>query len=81
VGEQFELTADDVHLDACAEYQDAHVHVDLQVDAGGSSQNPKGRRVRPKGDKTRVIPVGTLSFTGYALLDALRNRVVAALEE
>jgi hypothetical protein len=70
-----------VHLDGCAGFRGAHVHVDWQVDAGGSSQNPKARRVRPKGDKTRVIPVGTLSFTGYGLRDALRNRVAAALEE
>jgi hypothetical protein len=80
-GEQFQLTASDVHLDGCAEYRGAHVHVDWQVDAGGSSQNPRARRVRPKGDKTRVIPVGTLSFTGYALRDALRSRAVAALTE
>jgi hypothetical protein len=41
-GEQFELTADDVHLDGCAEYQDAHVHVDLQGRRRWLEPEPEG---------------------------------------
>jgi hypothetical protein len=80
-GEQFQLTAFDAHLDGCAEYAYAHLHVDWQVDAAGTSTPGRGRRVRPKGDKARVIPVPQLSITGYRLRDAVRARVEAALAE
>jgi hypothetical protein len=60
-GEQFQFTAFDAHPDGCAEYAHAHLHahlhVDWQVDAAGSSGQERGRRVRPKGDKRRAIPV------------------------
>jgi hypothetical protein len=55
--------------------------VDWQIDPAGSAKDPAGRRVLPKGDKTRVIPVPTLSFTGYPIREALTARVAAALLE
>lgn len=80
-GEQFQLTADDVHLDGCAAQVRAHVHLDWQVDPGAHAADPRGRRSRPKGNKTRIIPVARLSFTGYRLRDELAGRVAAALAE
>jgi integrase len=80
-GEQFQLAVSDVHLDGCAEYRQAHIHVDWQVDAGGTSDSSVGRRVRPKGDKTRVIAVSTLSFTGFRLRESMRTRTAEALRE
>jgi hypothetical protein len=58
-GEQFQLTAHDVHLDGCGTFGPAHVHVDWQVDGSGSDDHPRGRRVRPKNGTTRVVPVAT----------------------
>lgn len=78
-GEQFQLTVEDVHLDGCSESQMSHVHVDWQVCSGSKAGGD--RRALPKGDKTRVAPVPTLSFTGFALKDALRKRVAAARVE
>lgn len=78
-GEQFQLTAHDVHLHGCARFQGAHVHVDWQ--AAGTADESGSRRVRPKGDITRVVPVPTLSFTGYRLREHLEDRVARALEE
>jgi hypothetical protein len=75
-GEQFQLTAHDVHLNGCGAFGPAHVHVDWQVDGSGSDDHPRGRRVRPK-NTTRVVPVAAMSFTGYPL----RARVAAALLE
>ena len=67
-GEQFRLTAYDVHLEGCAEYRGPPHSRRL---AGRRRGRARRRRVRPKGDKTRVIPVSTLSITGFRLRDAL----------
>ncbi|WP_148575017.1 tyrosine-type recombinase/integrase [Nocardioides caldifontis] len=78
-GEQFQLTADDVHLDGCGGRPDPHFHIDWQIDAGAKAGT--SRRITPKGNKTRLAPIAPQSFTGYALLDQLRHRVAAAYEE
>lgn len=76
-GEQFQFTAFDAHPDGCAEYGHAHLHVDWQVDAAGTSGEEHGRRVRPKRDKRRAIPVPRLPITGFPL----RDRAGVALAE
>ena len=80
-GEQFQLTAYDVHRDGCALYAAPHVHIDWQVNPAGKTTAGHGRRSRPKGDKTRVVPIPRLSITGYALRDELFARCDAALAE
>jgi integrase len=80
-GEQFQLTAADVHLDGCAGYSHPHFHIDWQIDPGAGATSSAGRRTRPKGHKTRVAPIPELSFTGFRLRDALTARVEAALAE
>lgn len=78
-GEQFQLTADDVHPDGCPKYEAPHLHIDWQIDAGAEADST--RRTRPKGNKTRIAPIPPRSFTGYELLTAIRKRVGAALAE
>jgi hypothetical protein len=78
-GEQFQLTAEDVHLSGCKHYAQPHIHLDWQIDSGASAG--QSRRRRPKGDKTRIAPVPEVSFTGYPLLRRLRQRVKAARQE
>lgn len=80
-GEQFQLTSHDVHLEGCAQHQQPHIHVRWQVNPGGSAKDPLRRRCRPKGNKTRLIPIPSRSFTGYPLREAVRARVAAALAE
>lgn len=82
-GEEFQLRATDVHLDGCHRYGISHIHVDWQIaPTGRAGQDRTGnRRDRPKGNKTRVIPVPETSITGHALRDALRARVAAAQAE
>lgn len=80
-GEQFQLTAHDVHVHGCAAYPKPHIHIDWQIDPGADATDPAGRRTLPKGHKTRHAPVAELSFTGYRLRDALAARVDAALAE
>jgi integrase len=77
-GEQFQLTAGDVHLSGCASFEGAHVHIEWQA---ASSDEFGSRRVAPKGDITRVVPVPTLSFTGYPLRKNLDDRIGRALKE
>jgi integrase len=80
-GEQFQLTAGDVHLAGCTGQPLPHLHIDWQVDPGAAAGDPDGRRTRPKGNKTRIAPIPRLSFTGYPLREALATRVEAALAE
>lgn len=80
-GEQFRLTADDVHPDGCATADAPHLHVDWQIDSGAHAGAPGGRRCPPKGDKTRVAPLPSVSFTGYALRAGITGRVAAAQAE
>jgi len=80
-GEEMQLTAYDVHLSGCAAYDDPHIHIDWQIDAGATAKTPGGRRCRPKGGKTRTTGVHEFSFTGFPVRDALRARVEAALKE
>jgi hypothetical protein len=80
-GEQFQLTAVDVHPSGCPRQRRPHLHVDWQIDPGAAATDPGGRRTRPKGNKTRIAPVPTESFTGYPLRAALAARVTAALAE
>lgn len=80
-GEQFQLTAGDVHLTGCPQERDPHLHIDWQIDPGAAADDPNGRRTRPKGNKTRLAPVPRLSFTGYPLQDRLQARAEAALAE
>lgn len=77
-GEQFQLTADDVHPDGCPIAEAPHLHVDWQVDSGAHAHDPAGRRCRPKGDKTRIAPLPPESFTGYPLRAAMSDRLLAA---
>lgn len=77
-GEQFQLTADDVHRDGCAQYTNAHIHIDWQVNPAGKTTPGQGRRSRPKGNKTRVVPIPVQSITGYALREELLARCDAA---
>ncbi|MCK5927606.1 MAG: hypothetical protein KAG80_05340 [Nocardioides sp.] len=79
-GEQFQLTADDICLDGCAEDPSAHAHVDWQVNPAGKAADGD-RRCAPKGDKSRRIPIPRVSFTGYPLRDAVRHRVEVARSE
>lgn len=79
-GEQFQLAAPDVHLDGCRRYRSPHIHVDWQIAPTGKV-NDGNRRDRPKGSKTRVIPVPKRSITGYNLRKEVRARVAAARAE
>jgi hypothetical protein len=80
-GEQFQLRAPDVHLEGCRTAQEPHIHVNWQIDSGARADDDGGRRCRPKDDKTRLVPLPEFSFTGYALREAVRARVEAALAE
>jgi len=80
-GEQFQLTAHDVHRDGCALYAAPHVHIDWQVNPAGKTTPEHGRRSRPKGNKTRVVPIPMRSITGYPLREELFARCDAALAE
>jgi hypothetical protein len=80
-GEQFQLTADDVHPDGCQVVDDPHLHIDWQIDSGARAGDPGGRRCPPKGDKTRIAPLPGESFTGFALRSALADRVATARRE
>ena len=80
-GEQFQLTADDVHASGCAEQPKPHIHIDWQVNPGGGVKAGKQRRCRPKGNKTRLIAIPRVSFTGYPLRGAVCARAAAALVE
>lgn len=80
-GEQFQLTATDVHLDGCGDATGAHFHIDWAIDPGAPAGAPGGRRCRPKGDKTRLAPVPATSFTGFDLRTALATRATAARRE
>ena len=80
-GEQFQLTADDVHTDGCPRAAEAHLHLDWQLDAGAHAADPAGRRCRPTGDKTRIAPLPRESFTGYPLRTAVEDRLTAARAE
>lgn len=72
-GEQFQLTADDAHLDGCAEDPSAHLHVNWQINPDGEAD--EDRRCPPKGDTIRRVPVARQSFTGYPLRDEMHKRV------
>ena len=80
-GEQFQLTADDVHREGCGQYAKAHIHIDWQVNPAGKTTPGHGRRSRPKGNKTRVVPIPVQSITGYALREELLARCDAARTE
>lgn len=80
-GEQFQLTAYDVHLAGCGEHGNPHIHIDWQVNPAGKTTAGHGRRSRPKGDKTRLVPVPVQSITGYRLRAAVAVRREAALAE
>ena len=79
-GEQFQLTADDSCLEGCAEDPSAHAHVDWQGNPAGKAA-AGDRRCAPKGDKSRRIPIPSVSFTGYPLREVLRHRVEQARRE
>lgn len=79
-GEQFQLTADDTCLDGCAEDPAAHAHVDWQINPAGKAGDGD-RRCAPKGDKSRRIPLSRVSFTGYPLREAVRQRAEEARRE
>jgi hypothetical protein len=80
-GEQFQLTADDAHVDGCGRAEAPHLHIDWQIDSGARVGDPGGRRCRPKGDKTRIAPLPVESFTGFPLRSALGDRARAARAE
>jgi integrase len=80
-GEQFQLTAHDIHRDGCAAHPQPHGHIDWEVNPAGKTTPEHGRRSRPKGDKTRVVPIPVLSITGYPLREELLARCDAALAE
>lgn len=82
-GEQFQLRATDVHLAGCQRYARPHVHVNWQIASTkkAGKDGAGNRRDRPKGRKTRVVPIPTLSITGYRLRDELSARVAAAKAE
>lgn len=80
-GEQFQLTAYDIHLDGCTERKFAHVHIDHQINARAKAGSRASRLTLPKGKKRRIVPIAKTSFTGYALREAVRARQTAALAE
>lgn len=80
-GEQFQLTAHDVHRHGCAEHRNPHIHIDWQVNPAGKTSPGRGRRCPPKGDKTRLVPIFVTSITGYRLREGLFARCEAALAE
>ncbi|WP_341229739.1 hypothetical protein [Nocardioides salarius] len=79
-GEQFQLTANDICLEGCADDPSAHAHVLWQVNPAGTAA-ANDRRCAPKGDKSRRIPITIESFTGYPLREGLRHRVEQARGE
>lgn len=78
-GEQFQLTADDVHVDGCAQDPSGHAHVAWQIDPGATAIS--ARRCRPKGNTTRLVPIARTSFTGFPLREEVRARVAQARRE
>ncbi|WP_416957839.1 hypothetical protein ACNKF0_09570 [Nocardioides sp. T5] len=82
-GEQFQLTAADVHLDGCRRYPSPHIHINWQIASTrkAGKDGTGDRRDLPKGRKTRVVPVPRRSITDYKLRKALRARVAAAQAE
>lgn len=75
-GEQFQLTADDAHLDGCSDDPSAHMHINWQINP--SSKANEDRRCLPKGDIVRRAPIARESFTGYPLREEMRKRVEQA---
>lgn len=80
-GEQFQLCAPDVCLEGCTKFSRPHIHIDWQVNPGARVKHGENRRCLPKGDKRRVAPLPEVSFTGFALLEAVRQRCVEAERE
>ena len=80
-GEQFQLTADDAHSNGCSLAAAPHLHIDWQIDSGAKAGDPGGRRCPPKGDKTRIAPLPTKSFTAFPLRAAVTDRIAAARAE
>ncbi|WP_222272349.1 hypothetical protein [Modestobacter marinus] len=95
-GEEFQLTAYDVHLGGCCRADQPstkkikkkrkekfrpHIHIDWQIDPGANAGDANGRRCRPKGGKRRTIPIPKKTFTGYPLRVQLAKRVGQALAE
>lgn len=80
-GEEFQLVPSDVHLRGCREQEEAHVHVDWQVNSGAKAGSRRSRLTLPKGNKRRIVTITDISFTGFELERALAARVDAALRE
>ena len=58
-GEQFQLTATDVHLDGCLRYRSPHIHINRQIASTrkAGKDGTGDQRDLPKGRKTRVVPI------------------------
>jgi integrase len=80
-GEEFQLAAADVHMQGCREEDEAHVHVDWQINSGAKAGPRRSRLTLPKGNKRRIVTITDISFTGYEFEAALAARVAAALRE
>lgn len=84
-GEQFQLTAYDCYLDDAdykrMGYKRPYISVDAQIDPSARVKDGGDRRKLPKGEKTRVVGIAKISFTEYRLMEALKARRAAALEE
>lgn len=78
-GEQFQLTADDACLNGCPTDTSAHIHIEWQIDPAGKAN--ADRRVPPKGNKSRRLPLDERSFTGFPLRDAVALRISEARRE
>lgn len=84
-GEQFQLTAIDVHLDP-EDYKAAgrarpFMDIESQIDPEARVAGGGDRRKAPKGEKIRSTGVPQTTITGYPLLEELRLRRLAALAE
>jgi integrase len=81
-GELFQLTVHDVHLTGCAADANPHLHIDWQVEDNAPKDaelSRRPRRVRPKNDTVRRVPVPTRTITGYPLRQELAARCETAL--
>jgi hypothetical protein len=76
-GEQYQLTAHDLHLDT----PHPCVEVNWQINVAAKANDQEGRRKLPKNEKVRTVAVPVTTFTGFPLLDELRKRRAQALRE
>jgi len=80
-GEQFQLTARHVLEVEAGGEKNVSIVINHQVDGSAARSKGENPRTFPKGNKQRVTPVTSLSFTGFPVRSALVARAAVALAE